>query len=309
MHNLQKGIGLVLALLILALLSLLVAAMLTAVTVEVWVGDNFRTEAQLVYLTEAGIEEGREALSVAPVVPPAVPFIRDEPLFDTTGRDAGRYALTVVRAEPLTLRSSGVLGTARRTVEVRLKRAGFPPLPDAVTLNEDIPLPAGVDLRLQNPETLERIVDGIVRNATDVYNPAVGTAVTLGPVGSPSDYRVVVVQGDCELEGGPGYGILLVRGELGLNGTPSWNGLVLVIGQGVMRATPTTTAWISGAVFVTRTRAGDRAALNPLGTLLASRGPVTFEIPDGSLAMDHNPVEMDLANRRFPYIRTTYREY
>ena len=305
----NRGIGLVLALLILALLSLLVAAMLTAVTVEVWVGDNFRTEAQLVYLTEAGIEEGREALSVAPVVPPPMSLVKDESLTDTTGRESGHYALTVVRAEPLTLRSSGVLGTARRTVEVRLKRAGFPPLPDGVTLNEDIPLPAGVDLRLQNPETLERIVDGIVRNATDVYSPAVGTSFTLGPVGSSSDYRVVVVQGDCELEGGPGYGILLVRGELGLNGTPSWNGLVLVIGQGVMRATATTTAGISGAVFVTRTRAGDRTVLNPLGTLLTSRGPVTFEIPDGSLAMDYNPVEMDLANRRFPYVRTTYREY
>jgi hypothetical protein len=268
MHKLQKGVGLVLALLILALLSLLVAAMLTAVTVEVWVGDNFRTEAQLVY-----------------------------------------YALTVVRAEPLTLRSSGVLGTARKTVEVRLKRAGFPPLPDAVTLNEEIPFPVGREPRLESPETLERIVEGIARNATDVHSPAVGTAVTLGPVGSPSDYRVVVVQGDCELEGGPGYGILLVRGELGLNGTPSWNGLVLVIGQGVMRATATTTAWVSGAVFVTRTRAGDRAVLNPLGTLLASRGPVTFEIPDGSLVLDHNPEEMDLANRRFPYVRTTYREY
>ena len=80
----ERGIGLILALIVLALLSLLVAAMLTAVSVEVWIGDNFTRETQLVYLAEAGIEEGREQLQEASLVPSPVPFIKDETLLDTT---------------------------------------------------------------------------------------------------------------------------------------------------------------------------------------------------------------------------------
>ena len=48
---------------------------------------------------------------------------------------------------------------------------------------------------------------------------ASGAGVSLGPIGSPSDYRIVVVNGDCEFESATGYGILLVRGDLELNGT------------------------------------------------------------------------------------------
>jgi hypothetical protein len=120
-HDSGKGIGLVLALIILALLSLLVAAMLTAVTVEVWISDNYRTESQLVYLAEAGIEEGREAIRSTPIPPFGIPFIEEKTLLDTTGGPAGRYSVTVVRHNPLTLRSEAAIGTARKTIDVRLR--------------------------------------------------------------------------------------------------------------------------------------------------------------------------------------------
>ena len=54
----------------------------------------------------------------------------------------------------------------------------------------------------------------------------------VGNIGSGQDYRVVAVNGDCELSSGTGYGILLVRGNLKLSGNFHWNGLILVIGQG-----------------------------------------------------------------------------
>jgi len=166
MHRLERGIGLILALIVLALLSLLVAAMLTAVSVEVWIGDNFTRETQLVYLAEAGIEEGREHLQKASLVPAPVPFIKDATLLDTNGRQAGRYSVTLLRSDPLTLRSAGSIGSARRTIEVRLKRSGFPVLPDAVTLNEDVPFPAGRDAQFE-----------LVRRRHFPAAPAVGAAV------------------------------------------------------------------------------------------------------------------------------------
>jgi hypothetical protein len=304
----RRGIGLILALLVLSLLSILAAALLSAIAVDTWIGDNYRTETQLLYLTEAGIEDGREALSLGIPQPSVVPFIQNKPLRDATSREVGRYSVTLLRSNPLTLRSAGSLGTARKTIEVRLSKSGFPPLANAITLNENISIP-GLDTQLETPHGVERIVEGIFRNATDVYTPALGEVVSLGAVGSPRDYRVVVVNGDCEIGNGAGYGILLVRGELTGFGSFSWNGLVLVIGQGVIRAAGTPAAWISGALFLTHTRAADRTLANPLGTLLDQRGVVTLDFPSESLAVEWNAAEVERANERFPYVRTTYREY
>jgi hypothetical protein len=304
----ERGIGLILALLILSLLSILAAALLSAVALDTWIGDNYRTETQLLYLTEAGIEDGREALSLGIPQPSTVPFIQNKPLLDTMSREAGRYSVTLLRSSPLMLRSAGSLGTARKTIEVRLSKAGFPTLAQAITLNEDVPIP-GLDKQLENPRGVERIVEGILRNATDIYTPGIGEAIGLRAVGSPKDYRVVVINGDCEIGNGAGYGILLVRGELTVLGSFSWNGLVLVIGQGVMRASGIPAASISGALFLTRTRAAERTPANPLGTLLDRRGAVTLDFPSKSLTAEWNVAEMERANERFPYVRTTYREY
>jgi len=305
----ENGIGLVLTLMILAFLSMLVAALLTAVTMEVWIGDNYRTETQLVYLTEAGIEDGREAMRLGPIPVSGISFIESKRLLDTTGREAGRYSVTVVRNNPLTLRSAGSIGTARKTIDVRLRKVGFPWLPQAITINEDQPPTESIDVRLQTPTGLENLVEGIVRHATDAYHPGSGETVSLGAVGSPSDYRVVVIDGDAEFGNASGYGLLLIRGNLRLYGTFSWNGLILLIGQGGLRATEGASGAIAGAVFLTRTRMDDRTAANPLGTLLQQRGPVTFDLPSGSATIGWSEVEMERANQRFPYLPTTYREY
>src|SRR5213075_3291925 len=66
----ERGIGLVMALMTLLLLSLL-----TATTVDVWIGDNYRTSTQLLYVTASGIEDGREMLTRAPILPSSQPFI------------------------------------------------------------------------------------------------------------------------------------------------------------------------------------------------------------------------------------------
>jgi len=305
----RKGIGLVVALMILALLSMLVAAMLTAVTLEIWIGDNYRTETQLVYLTEAGIEDGREAIRLTQLPESGAPFIQDRPLIDVMGREAGRYSITLMRGNPLMLRSAGSIGTARKTIDVRLKRSGFPRLTQAITLNEDRPPSEDMDAQLQTPDGLEKLVEKIARHATDVYRPAPGQTVSLGAVGSPEDYPLVVIDGDADFGNASGFGLLLVRGNLQLYGTFSWKGLILLVGQGVLRAAEGTTGAISGAVFLTRTRLDDRDPANPLGTLLPQRGLVTFDLPPGSTTVEWSEVELERANQRFPYVPVTYREF
>jgi hypothetical protein len=136
-----------------------------------------------------------------------------------------------------------------------------------------------------------------------------GEEVRLSEIGSASDYRVVVVDGNAAIDNAAGYGLLLVRGELELQGTVLWNGLIVVIGQGVMRASAASVVGISGAVFLSRTREDDRSAENPLGTLLPQRGPITLDLPAVTTTIGWSAQEQELANRRFPFIPMTWREY
>ncbi len=304
----EKGIGLVLALITLLLLSLLAAALLTAARVDVWIGDNYRTDVQLLYLAESGVEDGRERISRGGVAVSSQPFITDEPLVDYSGREAGRYTVSLFRADPLTLQSVGVMGQARKTIEVRLEKSGFPYPPAAVTQSEGA-AGDGVDPRLKTPSGAERFVDGIALNATDTFDPVWGDVVVLGSVGAPGDYRVVVVNGDCELAGGAGYGMLLVRGDLTVSGNFTWNGLILVVGQGVLRATGPLTGWIEGGVFLSRTRDIDRTPANLLGTTLRQLGAVFLDLAGNPVTVQLNPGEIDLANLLFPYVPRSYREY
>jgi Tfp pilus assembly protein PilX len=286
----DKGIGLVLALMMLLRLSLLGAAVLTAATVDLWIGENYRTATQLLYLTESGIEDGREVLRQGVPEASSIPFIKDKRLVDASGREVGFYSVTLTRGDPLTLQSAGVIGNARKTIEVRLMKSGFPESSASV---------------LATPAGAERIVEGILRNATDTFNPASGETVILGSIGSPEDYRVVAVNGDCQFGGAAGYGILLVRGDLTFQGNFTWNGLVLAIGQGAIRVAgpPDTTAgWIEGGVFIARTR-------DLFGAVLDELGEPVFDLAGNSISVEENFDEIERANRRFPYVPVSYREF
>jgi len=249
----------------------------------------------------------------------------------------------------LTLLSVAVLGNSRKVMEVTVMKWRFPQLPASLVLagtpavfapaeavseistigvltSEDqaavlagIPPPADVavvdtllDPRLQTPAGAERIVDRIVAHASDRINPGWSGTSILGSVGASNDYRIAVVNGDCVLGSGTGFGILLVRGNLGLTGGFRWNGLILVIGQGSIAWTGTGTGIISGGVFVMRTRANDRSADNILGTLLPAPGPVDVDFSGtGNSIQLENPgaAAMDLVNQKFPYLPIAVREY
>jgi hypothetical protein len=304
----DRGIGLVMALMTLLLLSVLGAALLAATAVDSWIGDNYRTATQLVYVTESGIEDSRETLARGMVAASPAAFIEDRRLVDPWGRETGFYSVALLRASPLTLQSVGVIGTARKTIEVRLDKSGFPVPPEGVTLSEGAS-GDGVDPRLKTPLGAERFVDGILRNATDTFDASWNEAIVLGAVGSPADYRVVVVNGDCEFGGAAGYGILLVRGDLTLRGNFAWNGLVLAMGQGTVRVAGPATGWITGGVFLSRTRDVDRSSANSLGTLLSQLGAPALDLAGNTVTVEHNPAEIGRANERFPYVPVSYREY
>lgn len=409
------------ALMMLTFLMILGSALLTSVTLDVAIGENYRSETQLLYLAETGIEEARILLRNSSMTPSQllqaasgadgvlsgsrdldtllgatddVPLINGGArsiarfAFDTSGRPAGRYfvflrndaadGMTTLTDsnKVVTLLSVAMLGDSRKVLEVTVRRWQFPPLPASLVLagspllftpaasssgisgiditargddrraigvqttpdqmsilasipdeNEfhypgrgnPSPPPADVgvintllDPRLRTPVRLERLVDSIIESASDRSSPGWSGTTVLGNMGTSSDYRVVVVNGNCVLGSGTGFGILLVRGKLSLTGTFRWNGLILVIGQGSIASSGTVSGTISGVVVVARTRRDDRNPENELGTMLATPGPVdvNFSGSESSLQLE-NPgaASMDLVNQKFPYLPIGIREY
>ena len=90
------------------------------------------------------------------------------------------------------------------------------------------------------------------------------------------DRVVNVIEGDASLSqadfGDPGAGIILVKGTLTVNGYPSYNGAILVIGTGNMVVSGAGNGTINGGIFVANTS-------TCAGTGLL--GPVSYDNPGG----------------------------
>ena len=290
----QRGIALILALLVLSFLTILGTALLTTTTIDIWISDNYKNATQSLYAAEAGIDHARElirtddrtltALLTACAGPDHLLLTADdEPLI---ARGAGNYevwlrndnaegaATATDSNEIVTLVSIGQVGTARKTIEVTIQKGSFPRTDS--------------DPRLQTVTGLESLANSITKNATDVYERG-----TLINVGSPVNYRVVVVNGNLDLGSGTGYGMLLVRGDLHIIGNVTWNGLIVVLGRGVMETDSGKAAIVNGGLFIARTQAPD-------GSLLAAPADVMFSITD--------PAQMRMANQSFPYNPIAIRE-
>src|SRR5262249_2573176 len=224
----NRGVALILALLVLSFLTVLGGALLTTSTIDIWISDNYKTATQSLYLSEAGIEDARELLRTSGRTTTELlnastgpdrqlgtaddqPLIPSRQLLDALGEPSGRYevwlsndyadgiASTTDSNQILNLMSVGHIGSTRKTIEVTVQKGRFPDTDS--------------DPRLKSVAGLEGLAASITRNATELY-----TGSTLSSVGGSGDYRVVVAEGNLDLGPGSGYGILLVRGELSMVG-------------------------------------------------------------------------------------------
>lgn len=200
----------------------------------------------------------------------------------------------------------GVLSTADDNA-VTAAIAGPPDRSANYTGAGAVPPPADVvdistqrDARLTTPPAVERIVESFKALATRSTCP--GTA-DVGTAGNPA---IVVIDGNCDYGPATGYGILVARGELTMNGNSSWNGLILVIGQGVLRGN-TGSHTINGGIFLAKTRATP-SDQPPLGPILGTLGPVSINI-SGSSSILYNTTRIRDAEKRLPFTPISYREY
>jgi Tfp pilus assembly protein PilX len=137
-----------------------------------------------------------------------------------------------------------------------------------------------IPTNLQTVQSLNQLVQYITQNADAVIQGPANTANLPSAMSSTNPMTVVITgdptqphQGDFTLSGGfTGYGLLLVTGTLTYTSDSSWNGIILVIGQGAFTASSNQTGGtISGAVLVAQTRDGfGNALVGP------QPGPATF---------------------------------
>jgi Tfp pilus assembly protein PilX len=77
-----------------------------------------------------------------------------------------------------------------------------------------------------------------------------GDSASSSMLGSSTSPKIVVAQGDISLSSGSGAGILIVQGELTLNGNFSYDGLIFVLGEGKVRRNGGGNGEIRGGLLV-----------------------------------------------------------
>ena len=132
---------------------------------------------------------------------------------------------------------------------------------------------AGVTLPLneQTPAELEALVAQIESAADSVVQ---GPATSLPNYGTAANPVTIVVDSpnngataNLTLSGNiTGYGLLVVRGTYTASGSVGWNGVVLVIGQGVVLGNGGGNNSYNGAMFVANTRDSSGNLLSTFGT-------------------------------------------
>ena len=158
---------------------------------------------------------------------------------------------------------------------------------------------------LQTPSGLDNLVNSITQNADLVLNPPKGTPAdqTNLPSGmNASNPMVVVVNGDFNLHGnGTGYGLLVVTGTLDYDPDASWNGVILVIGQGTFTSSKRGTGVINGAVFVAQTR-------DSAGNLLSNLGYSSYTQTGGGSGIRYSSNLVKATQALLPYQVLSFRE-
>lgn len=132
-----------------------------------------------------------------------------------------------------------------------------PATPSLSNLNPGLPT-AVIRQSWLTPASLDAVIQDVV-NSSDVVipGPATGTDIAnRAPLMSAANPMTIVVNGDLNLNGwhNSGFGLLLVTGTLYYDPDATWNGVVLVVGQGVFSSSKNGIGGVNGAVLVAKTR-------------------------------------------------------
>jgi hypothetical protein len=159
-------------------------------------------------------------------------------------------------------------------------------------------------------------VDGLtnlVNSVTAAAGPNVfPNAANSAPpsLGTDAAPQINVVQGDYTLSGS-GTGILLVTGTLTMNGNPSFNGIVLVIGQGNVQKNGGGNGTLNGSLLVANLYSDTPPVYSHLIPLGANSHPGIPTISwngGGNATVQYDSCWISAVSQSFPYKIVTQRE-
>lgn len=110
--------------------------------------------------------------------------------------------------------------------------------------------PVGTPSFLETADAARSYLNGLealARGQGRYFKPAAGDSRTVND-GTPTNPVLTFVDGNCELSGGAG--ILVVTGALNMSGNPSFDGIVLVLGQGTVNRNGGGNGTFSGAMVI-----------------------------------------------------------
>ena len=142
---------------------------------------------------------------------------------------------------------------------------------------------SGFPASFQTPAALNALVQNIEQTADAVLTPVSPQPAVYGgnlPAAmSISNPMTIVVNGDLDLTSwhGIGYGLLIVTGNFTYDPDATWNGVVLVIGEGNFVSTKGGTNQFNGAMLLAKTTTGG----SPLSTFGAASFSQTGGSPSG----------------------------
>jgi len=118
-----------------------------------------------------------------------------------------------------------------------------------------------------SPAQLDALVSSLANVADNTYSCGIGAPCSpSGAVGTNANPQITYVDGDFNYGDASGAGVLVVTGTLSFTGNASFNGLVLVIGQGIVSESGGGNGGFNGTVFVAKTR-NTTAPYSELATL------------------------------------------
>jgi hypothetical protein len=167
---------------------------------------------------------------------------------------------------------------------------------------------------LQTPSQVESLIQTISQGADVVLTPTSGTSVpgSALPTGSSgmsaSNPMTVVVNGDLDLTSWRhvGYGLLLVTGTLVYDPDASWEGIVLVMGKGVVTGSGMGIGGFDGTMLVAQSRNPVSGTVLPDPNLGASS--VTFASNMGGYGIHFNSCMIQQAFSPTKYKILSFRE-
>jgi len=144
-----------------------------------------------------------------------------------------------------------------------------------------------------SPSQLDALVNSLANVADTTYTCGIGTPCSpSGAVGTNAIPQITYVDGDFNYGNASGAGVLVVTGTLSFTGNASFNGLVLVIGQGIVNESGGGNGGFNGTVFVAKTH----SATSPYPELATLGSPLYSWNGGGNSDIQYNSCWANIGN-------------